>query len=193
MSGRSAVVWVLAVMLLAAVACVGGCGGGSEEESQSTGAEEGAGTSTPAAGETFTVTSDEGTATITSTGEGEGTMTITGADGTETVLEVGKSALPKGFPEDFPVYEAKTLSGGKSEESESITYVVELETSDSVSKVADWYKNAIVEKGYKVTSSMTVGEDTSMVAFEKGNLSGIVTVNSSDGKTGIAITLQESK
>jgi hypothetical protein len=204
------VVAVLAVgVCLAFVAA--GCGGRSDDDSAPSGTsrtgdngtavEDEQDTAAATAGEsgeaksTMTVKGEDGTvATMQQTGEDAGTYTVTDAQGKETFsMEVKKDGLPTGFPEDFPVYKGKSLSGSRTEGEDAVSYVTQVETPDSADTVTDWYKKALADKGYELPSIMQMGTSGNMIMFQKGKSSGVISIGPGEGKTDIAITITESK
>ena len=202
------------VAILALAVCLGfvaaGCGG-QDDESASSGTsaagtkkaavedeqgEAAAARSTSDEGKsTMTVKGEDGTSTtIKQTGEGEGKLIVTDAQGNETVaMEMKKDALPTGFPEDFPVYKGKVASSSRTEGGDAVSYSVQIETPDSVGTVSDWYKKALPEKGYKVTTTMTMGDTGDMVAFEKDKSSGMVSIAPGEGKTDVVVSMTGTK
>ncbi|MFC1721761.1 hypothetical protein ACFL0Z_02515 [Patescibacteria group bacterium] len=95
-------------------------------------------------GEDVEVDSTEESTTI-STDEGETTW--------------GQAEIPENFPGDVPIYpgaEATFTYVGSGQDEESAT--ASLETSDSVDKVADWYKTEIDNNGWTIDNTDTWGD-----------------------------------
>jgi len=106
----------------------------------------------------------------------------------EAEIQAGENKLPDGFPEDFPIYEDAKISGSsKISTDQGTSYTVQLETNDSMSAVADYYKSALPDSGYKVQATAET-PDSVMYSLEKG---GMVQVTVVDGKTTVQITLVE--
>lgn len=106
----------------------------------------------------------------------------------EFSYEEGK--LPASFPKDFPVYpKAKLTSSWYSKTDKGNGVSVAWETSDSVNKVAEFYKDKLAKDGWKVSNSFD-GEGSSTISFEKETSSGFVGIAAtSEGKTMISVTL----
>jgi hypothetical protein len=202
---------VLAVLALVCSAglILAGCGGQSEEESTpsppaapSGGGPEkivvgdkdsGASVTLEETGENqgkMTVESKDGeVATLTQTAEGEGTLTITDSEGKTTDLIKMAKDVPDDFPKDFPLYEGAELSSVRTEDSDALNFVITQQTGDSASTLAEWYKKALPEKGFKVTTTLAMPTGT-MISFEKGEkVAGAVVIGTQGGKTVANVTV----
>ena len=115
-------------------------------------------------------------------------VTYKSDDGEFSFQEGGK--LPEGFPSDFPIYPgAKITSSWTSNDDDSKGISIVWETSDALTKVADYYKENIEAKGWKITASFSQ-EDTTTYSFEKGTASGFVGVGKGEAdKTNISVTI----
>ena len=127
-------------------------------------------------GQKVEVDSDNNTTTIT-TDEGETTW--------------GQAEIPSNFPSDVPIYpgaNATFTHVGSAQDEESAT--ASLETSDSVDKVAEWYKTEISKQGWSVQSTDSWGDGTdkyiSYVATKDGRELSVGTA-ASEGITIITI------
>jgi len=104
----------------------------------------------------------------------------------EAEIQAGENKLPDGFPEDFPIYEdAKITSSSKISTEQGTSFTVQLETDDDKSTVADYYKNALPDSGYKVQATAETPEGV-MYSLEKSGMVQVVVV---EGKTTVQITL----
>lgn len=83
----------------------------------------------------------------------------------------GNVSLPSGFPSDVPIYpDSKIKLSTKSDKGD---YSVTLTTQDGQSKVADYYKNEMVSKGWTSGDEQALGEIGQMNAvgtYTKGDL-----------------------
>ncbi len=106
----------------------------------------------------------------------------------EFSYEEGK--LPASFPKDFPAYpKAKLASSWYSKTDKGEGVSVAWETSDSVNKVAEFYKDKLAKAGWKIGNSFD-GEGSSTISFEKESSSGFVGIAAtSEGKTTVSVTL----
>ncbi len=119
--------------------------------------------------------------------EEEGKVKVRTKEG-EAELEAGENKLPDGFPDDFPIYKgAKVASSTKMTLDQGTSYTVQLEAKESVSTVADYYKEALPDAAYKIEGTMETDGNV-MYTLEGG---GIVQVMDQQGKTKIQITLME--
>lgn len=128
--------------------------------------------------------------------EDEGTIAVTGDDGEQVEIQSGDSAsLPKGFPEDVPVYRDADIKMSNSITSEGkTTYSVTLETSDDVDTASAWYKDALPKEGWNVEgdmSSTSNGTSTTVLGARKGAMVLNLTVlgPTEDSKTVISLTV----
>lgn len=104
----------------------------------------------------------------------------------EGKLTIGKNEVPESFPSDLSIYPGAEVTG--SFESEG-NVTVALRTSDSISKVTNFYKSDLEKNGWKIISTSSVKETTVFTA-EKGNNSVLISVGSDadeEDKTGVAI------
>ena len=106
----------------------------------------------------------------------------------EISIEEG-GELPENFPKDFPTYpKAKLISSwtASGDETEGLSLV--WETSDSIDKVAVYYKEKLTESGWKLSLTAEV-EDSTTLAFEKNDTGGFIGITTEDSKTIISLTL----
>ncbi|MEK7497373.1 MAG: hypothetical protein AAB656_00445 [Patescibacteria group bacterium] len=99
--------------------------------------------------------------------------------------------LADSFPKDFPIYSGAKLTGsfsanGKDNSTGSFTV---WESSDSSSKVGEFYKTALPSAGYKIVTDLST-EDSTTLSFEKDGVSGFLGITKDNsGKTAISVTL----
>lgn len=118
--------------------------------------------------------------------EGE-KVSIKSEEGEISFQEGGE--LPENFPKDFPIYPGAKLAGSwtaSSEETEGVSLI--WETSDSINKVTDYYKEKLTELGWE-SSFTSETEDSMTLMFEKDDTSGFVGITTEDSKTVISLTL----
>ncbi len=121
--------------------------------------------------------------------EDEGSVKIKTDEG-EAEIQSGKNELPDDFPDDFPIYKgAKVTNSSKMSTDKGTSYYVTLEVKGSVDKVADYYKEELVDAGYTISSTM---ETNGNVMYTLQN-DGIVQVVDQDGKTMVQVTLVEKQ
>ncbi len=103
-------------------------------------------------------------------------------------ISIGNAKLPDGFPSDVPVYTPSKITG--SSKYGTNKYTVVLTTSDSASKVQDYYKSQLAANGWSSdngTGSINFQSGT-VATFNKGSNQLLVTI-SSDNKGGDDNTL----
>jgi hypothetical protein len=134
----------------------------------------------------------------TSTGvdidEGGDSVTVTGDDGETVEIQGGDDAsLPKGFPEDVPVYEDADIKMGNSMTSDGkTTYSVTLQTSDDVDTASAWYKDALPKEGWSLEGDMTStasGQSITVIGAKKGTMALNVSVMGPDDDSKTTISL----
>lgn len=113
-------------------------------------------------------------------------VTIETDDGKTTI---GKNEVPDSFPSDVTVYSGAEVTA--TSETTSGT-MISLKTSDSVSKVFDFYKSDLTSNGWTQTSAATYA-GTATVTAEKGGkiTSVIIGTDTDDNKTTIIISVND--
>jgi hypothetical protein len=116
---------------------------------------------------------------------------VTGKDG-ETAT-IGKSvSLPSGFPSDVPIYKPSDVIVATSNDGK---YSVSLLTSDSETKVSEYYTKQLASNGWVAPQGGgDIRYEGGMISnLEKdGNVLGLIiaaNTKSNDGKTSITITV----
>ncbi len=137
---------------------------------------------------------DDTTTAIAVTDEGKATITVTDAAGKEkAVTEIGLDKLAAEFSADFPVYTGATVNVSKTTETGDTVFVVSMETPDAISKVIDFYNEALPKNGFDIAMTMDVPEGK-MIHFQKGDkTAGAVTITTQDKNTVAAVSLMISK
>lgn len=119
--------------------------------------------------------------------EGGKKITYSGEGGELSFQEGG--SLPSGFPSDFPIYQgATTVSTWSANGQDSKGISVMWQTSDSVDKVATYFKTELPKAGYTLTSTFEQA-DSKAYSFEKGEVKGILGITVSDGNTTISVSI----
>lgn len=110
------------------------------------------------------------------------TVTMTGPDG--STFEIGKNRLPENFPSEVPVYAGATVaSSSSSGTGTDLGWTVTLTTSDSVSAVDAYYKNAMSTDGWETTYTYTI-DQTSAYTASNDTLSATISIAPADDGTG---------
>ena len=127
----------------------------------------------------------------TSVDANNGSISLTGKDG-ETAT-IGKSiSIPSGFPSDVPIYKPSDVILATSNDGK---YSVSLLTSDSETKVSDYYTKQLASNGWVAPQGGgDIRYEGGMISnLEKdGNALGLIiaaNAKSNDGKTSITITV----
>ncbi|MFY9820112.1 MAG: hypothetical protein WAM82_01945 [Thermoanaerobaculia bacterium] len=145
----------------------------------------------------LTVKSDKGTATFDASGKDGGTFKVTDEKGQTTTMNAGAGA-PQNLPSWLPVYPGGTVKGTfdtTSAEGRSAAFTVS--TSDSVTKMMDFYESQLKSAGLKVdrTNFSANGQDggtlTGKSSDDKRQAS--VLFGSAEGQTTATVTYQEKK
>lgn len=119
-------------------------------------------------------------------------------DGNKTIIEtdegkisIGSSEVPDSFPSDVTVYKDAEVVGS-TEADDGVTLM--LTTSDSITKVTDFYTKDIKDNSWIISSSSNF-EESSLITAEKGNKSLLITIapDKSSGKTSIALLVSATK
>jgi hypothetical protein len=129
----------------------------------------------------------DGKDVVISSGKGsDGTVEIKSADGT---VKFGAGSDAK-FPSWVPVYPGSTQQGVYSAQTkEGASGSVAFKTSDSVSKVADFYQQQFKAAGMQVTNSIQAGDSSMLSAQDEGkNRTATVIIGTGDGQTTASVT-----
>lgn len=133
-----------------------------------------------------TVQTDQGSVTVKQQGK-ETTATFKDESGKEISVSTAEGKLPDNFPKDMPLPEGvKVISHLSMEEGMS----VQLEAKQSPSEVADFYKKAFREKGWKISADASFG-DNATISAEKDEESANIVVTK--GGAGSNIVLSYSR
>jgi diadenosine tetraphosphatase ApaH/serine/threonine PP2A family protein phosphatase len=112
--------------------------------------------------------------TVEQKGKDVSSMTFTGKDGQKVVMDVGNGKLPADYPKDVPVYDGAKVILSQSA-SEKNTHNLVLESNDPPEKIAEFYKKGLESNGWKIESTMNMGE-MSMFTASKDKRQAVVQV-----------------
>jgi hypothetical protein len=107
-----------------------------------------------------TVTTRDGSVTVTDKGKDQASVHVTGKDGASMDINSGKPITD--YPSDVPLYEGKSVMDIKTEQKHS--RVVSVQTPDSVDKITSFYKSQLDSKGWKIDSTISTPQMTMYVA-----------------------------
>lgn len=118
-----------------------------------------------------------------------GKMTFTD-NKTGQQVDIGTGEIPEVFPKDFPVYQGAKVSGSVSggQSGKGNGFWLTLTTPDAVSKVAEFYKEALKSNGWEVQSTIAMGGATTY-AVTKGEMNGSVTISQPEGTSETTILI----
>jgi len=139
----------------------------------------------------MTITDEEGKKTVSYSGDGNN-FTMKTDKGTFTSTSGDNAKVPEGFPKDVPIYAgAKVLASSSMPEQN--TYMVQLESQDTLENVGAYYKKEMAAQGWKEESSMSQAGDSplQMLSCSKGDLMTMIMATSEDGKTMISLTVNK--
>lgn len=102
---------------------------------------------------------------------------------------IGKNEIPDSFPSDVSVYSGAEITA-TTETASGV--MISLKTSDSVSKVFDFYKSDLTSNKWTQTSAATYAE-TATITAEKGGkmVSVIIGTDTTDNKTTLMISVND--
>lgn len=125
---------------------------------------------------------------ITSTSD---SSSVTFGDKDNQVNISSDKKLPADFPSFIPVYPGTTVEGSSSTKADGkVSYIVNLSSSDSYSKVYDYYTSQLSQgwTNYGATDNTLNGKQAGLLGGEKNGMSLSVTVSKDDnGKTVIGL------
>jgi hypothetical protein len=109
-------------------------------------------------------------------------MTFTGKDGQKVVMDVGNGKLPADYPKDVPVYDGAKVILSQSA-SEKNTHNLVLESNDPPEKIAEFYKKGLESNGWKIESTMNMGEMSMFTATKDKRQAVVQVVNAGEKRT----------
>lgn len=117
-------------------------------------------------------------------------VSIVGDDG--QTINIGSSQLPEDFPKAVPLYSGATVEASFSTGSgEEGVWTVTFSSTDPVTTVNNFFKDALAEDGWETTYSYSLDESYGYTA-ERADLSVTVTVSAGD-ENGTSIFMSVSK
>ena len=107
----------------------------------------------------------------------------------EGKITVEQNEIPKNFPSDVPVYSgAEVITSSESGDNFTLT----LKTNDSVSKVSDFYKTDLADKGWILSNPIDLSGSTAITATKDNRELNVIITPDTNGKTTIAIVINKS-
>ncbi len=123
------------------------------------------------------------------------TISVQNEDGTQDVVTGGGAQLPKGFPEDVPVYPGLNIQMSNSMTSENVFSIVGQTTAKN-DDVAAFYKKELAARGWKEESVMqqnAEGQVMTMLHYGKDTRKVHVMVMSEGDATTVSLTTGEEE
>lgn len=120
-------------------------------------------------------------------------MQIKGDNG--AVTTVGENiSLPDSFPKDVPVYPGAKITAVSVSTSGEKGAILNLRSTDDVSKVIQWYEDAMAKGGFKGTQTMDAGQ-TKFRTYENGNVavSFVYIPEMAQGSQGTTVSISRSE
>ncbi len=116
----------------------------------------------------------------------EGKFSVKSEDG-EFNLQIGEDVkIPEDFPKDIPVYKGAKALGSMGMPGGGT--MLTLKTEDAVDKVSGYYKKAMVDEGWKITSNISMGPAV-MMGCEKDGRSAMVNIGTDEQEGGTVLSL----
>jgi hypothetical protein len=146
----------------------------------------------PMNGGSYTISGKDG-ATVNVNTNGDGTYNATDEKGNTVTVGAG-AKLPDNFPSLAPVYSGATITSSvTSNEGGKAAYSVSMTTKDSYDSVANYYKKALAENGWKTLQSMNMSAQYTMYSAENGTLQLTVMIQGDEkgGDTTLMLTTTE--
>lgn len=145
----------------------------------------------------FTVKTDKGTATFDANNKDGGSLKVTDDKGQVTTMNAGVGA-PQNLPSWLPVYPGGKVQGTfdtNNAEGHSATFSVS--SSDSVTKMMDFYESQLKSGGFKVdrTNFSANGQDGGTLSAKSADdkRQASVLLGSANGQSTATVTYQEKK
>ncbi len=126
----------------------------------------------------------------------DGTTEITGGDGQTVNIAAGKNvSLPDNWPDTVPVFDnAKIIyAGSVNTGDDGVGLTITYTTSSSASDVANFYKNGLAEKGWKIESTVATGDGSMLTASQGEGNAVAVYISESNGETTVNVNAQAAK
>ena len=107
------------------------------------------------------------------------------------VIEGERQSLPKGFPDDMPIFEPSDVDSGVTSEGEeeSPMKMAILKTNSKSEKIVDFYKKKLPEKGWNITSSLESSANVTNITASKGDDVSSISVGRDKETSGTVISI----
>ncbi len=118
----------------------------------------------------------------------DGGVTLTSEDG-KTQISIGENTtLPKGFPDDVPLYPGLQLLGSSAAPGTE-DYAVQATSTDGIDKIAAYYGKELKSRNWEEerTMAMAMGQDMRILAYTKDGRRVHVTLHATDDSTMVSI------
>jgi hypothetical protein len=136
-----------------------------------------------------TYTSRDGSVTVKQDGKDATSMTFIGKNGEKVAVNLNGGKVPDDYPKDVPLYEGTKVVMANSS-SEKHTQHLMLESNDPADKITEYYKKGLDSNGWKIESTMNMGE-LNMFTATKENRQLVVQISNSSGKRSISQILTD--
>ncbi len=140
-------------------------------------------------GEGIEVTSADGTLSIAGN-EKTGHIKIKNEQGKDIEVRYQKDRLAEGFPADIPVYTPATVKMSQSFQGRNA--IATLSTRDELSKVAQFYKDSLPQKGFTLGDEVSLGELV-LLQGTRDNIKLNISLKKTDNETTINLAMTENK
>lgn len=126
-----------------------------------------------------------GTVDVSIDGE---SATVTSEDGTATMTAGAAAKIPDDFPKDVPLYEKMKVMAVQ-QDSASGAFSITAQSQDSVAKIAEFYKKQAESNGWTQASEMSQGAAMHMLGYSKGDRNMNLVLAGENGATNIQLTV----
>lgn len=111
-------------------------------------------------------------------------------EGKEIELKYRKDKLADGFPTDIPIYSPAEIK--MSQTLQGRNAIATLSTKDDAGRVAQFYKDALVQKGWTLGDDLSVG-NIILLQGTKENIKLNISIKKTDAATTINLAMSETK
>lgn len=107
------------------------------------------------------------------------------------VIEGSGLKLPKGFPEDMPIYEPSSVDSGVTSEGkeEPPMKMAILKTNSSLTKIMGFYQKNLPENGWNITSTQESSVNVANITAAKGDQVGSISIGKDKETSGTVISI----
>ncbi|GMV99172.1 MAG: hypothetical protein AMXMBFR84_03110 [Candidatus Hydrogenedentota bacterium] len=179
------------LFVVAGVAALG-CGKKTEENTAEFSVTTKDGTASVTMGDSgIRIQSPDGNVNVNLGGNADGNISVnvSGAEGSVSLNAGAAVAMPDNIPSDVPIYAGLTPTLVNAESTEQ-AFMIQATSGDAPSKIVQFYKDNAPKNGWKEASAVseTAGQETHMIAYEKDGRQMVIMATAAGAGSQVTLT-----